>query len=155
MIARVARHGLGISILAGLSLASEGCGTGSGEKPLVPPSEEATTDAEPMAIASEASVAMLEPPAAPSPVAQAGPRIPETPPVRDLAGGLSGLESKCLASVGDVTRATVISTRRIDESGPTVKIYVNVRGAQAPWLCRGNRDATIVEVMYTGSEGNL
>ncbi|CCA91593.1 hypothetical protein [Novosphingobium sp. PP1Y] len=155
MIAYIACRSLGVSVLAGLSLAAGGRGTGNEEKPLVPPSEEVTTVAEPMAIASEAAMQTPGAPLAPLPVAVTEPRIPAKPPVRDFARVPGGLEGKCLASVGEVTHAPVLGTRSIDGSGPTIKIYVNVQGAHAPWLCRGNRDGTIAGVMYTGSEGEL
>lgn len=55
--------------------------------------------------------------------------------------------------MGALTSATVLGTRRIDEAADAIEIYVNVEGAQAPWLCRGNRDGSIVRVMNTDGEG--
>lgn len=80
-------------------------------------------------------------------------------PVRTASGdpirGPGGLEEKCLARVGNETGAPVIGTNRIEESEAAIEIYVNVEGASAPWKCLGNRDGSIEEVTFTGSEGDL
>lgn len=76
-------------------------------------------------------------------------------PSGDPIRGKGGLEEKCLAKVGDITRARVNGTNRIEESEAAVDIYVNVEGAQAPWKCVGQRDGSLGDVSYTGSEGDL
>lgn len=147
---------LAVSGLVGLSLAASACGAGGDERPLVPPSEDASADASvdtaSMAIASEAATQPFEA-SSPPPVVMAEARIPAAPPVRQLVRGMEDLEGKCLARVGALTSATVLGTRRIDEAADAIEIYVNVEGAQAPWLCRGNRDGSIVRVMNTDGEG--
>lgn len=69
--------------------------------------------------------------------------------------GRGGLEEKCLARVNDMTGGGGIGTNRIEESEAAIAIFINVRGAEAPWRCLAYRDGTIGEVMYTGSEGDL
>lgn len=73
----------------------------------------------------------------------------------DPVRGPNGLEERCLSRVGQETGARVIGTNRIEESEAAIEIYVNVEGAQAPWKCLGNKDGSISEVMFTGSEGYL
>lgn len=77
------------------------------------------------------------------------------PSAKDIVRGKGGLEEKCLARVEEITRATVGGVNRIDESGRDIKIFVNVEGAEAPWLCIGRRDGTLGNVEYSGSEGDL
>lgn len=67
--------------------------------------------------------------------------------------GKNSLEKKCLARVADITRAPVIGVNRIDQSRDPIEIFVNVEGAQAPWLCQARRDGTLGRVEYSGSEG--
>ena len=67
--------------------------------------------------------------------------------------GKNSLEEKCLARVADITRAPVIGVNRIDESRDPIEIFVNVQGAQAPWLCQARRDGTLGRVEYGLSEG--
>lgn len=71
----------------------------------------------------------------------------------DPIRGPGGLEEKCKRAVARQTGARVLGTNRIEESQAATGIYVNVQGAQAPWMCLGYRDGTIGEVRYTGSEG--
>jgi hypothetical protein len=73
----------------------------------------------------------------------------------DHIRGPGGLEEKCHRAVAKATGARVIGTNRIEESQAATGIYVNVQGAQAPWMCLGYRNGTIGEVRYTGSEGAL
>lgn len=80
---------------------------------------------------------------------------PPAPSAKDLVRGKGGLEEKCLARVEEITHATVGGVNRIDESGRDIKIFVNVEGAEAPWLCIGRRDGTLGNVEYSGSEGDL
>lgn len=74
-------------------------------------------------------------------------------PPKDFIRGKGGLEEKCIAKVNEITGGNAIGTNRIEESEAAIGIYVNVRGAEAPWRCLGYKDGTIGEVMYTGSEG--
>lgn len=76
---------------------------------------------------------------------------PRTVPIR----GANSLETRCADRVASETGARVIGTNRIEESEATVDIYVNVEGAEAPWRCLANRDGSIAEVSYSGSEGAL
>jgi hypothetical protein len=73
----------------------------------------------------------------------------------DYIRGPGGLEEKCHRAVARETGARVIGTNRIEESQAATGIYVNVQGANAPWMCLGYRDGTIGEVRFTGSEGSL
>ena len=73
----------------------------------------------------------------------------------DAVRGPGGLEASCLARVTQETGGATTSTNRIEESEAAVEVYVNVEGAAAPWRCLGNRDGTIEEVSFTGSEGDL
>ncbi|WP_159831783.1 hypothetical protein [Novosphingobium sp. TCA1] len=67
----------------------------------------------------------------------------------------AALEKKCYERVASVTGSKVAGTNRIEHSEAATAIYVNVKGAQAPWRCLGYRNGTIGDVMYTGSEGSL
>ena len=69
--------------------------------------------------------------------------------------GANSLETRCATRVASETGARVIGTNRIEESEAAVDIYINVEGAQAPWRCLANRDGSIAEVSYSGSEGDL
>ena len=69
--------------------------------------------------------------------------------------GANSLESRCADRVASETGARVIGTNRIEESEAAVDIYINVDGADAPWRCLANRDGSIAEVSYSGSEGAL
>ncbi|MCB2066157.1 MAG: hypothetical protein KDE15_05895 [Erythrobacter sp.] len=73
----------------------------------------------------------------------------------DYIRGPNGLEQRCIERVRQVTGRNHVSTNHIEESEAATAIYVNVRGAEAPWRCLGYRDGSIGEVMYTGSEGGL
>jgi hypothetical protein len=73
----------------------------------------------------------------------------------DYIRGPGGLEEKCQRAVARQTGSRAIGTNRIEESQAATAIYVNVQGAQAPWMCLGYRDGTIGEVRYSGSEGGL
>lgn len=91
-----------------------------------------------------------------APMAMEAPvKAPAKGPAGDPVRGPGGLEEKCLSRVAQETGARVIGTNRIEESQAAIEIYVNVEGAQAPWKCLGNRNGSISEVMYTGSEGEL
>jgi hypothetical protein len=74
---------------------------------------------------------------------------------KDYIRGSGGLEQKCQRAVAKATGARVIGTNRIEESQAATAIYVNVQGANAPWMCLGYRNGTIGEVRFTGSEGAL
>lgn len=97
-----------------------------------------------------ANVERAEVPAMEAPVKQAASK-PSKDPIRSPGG----LEGKCIAKVNEMTGGNAIGTNRIEESEAATGIYVNVRGAEAPWRCLGYKDGTIGEVMYTGSEGAL
>lgn len=92
--------------------------------------------------------------------AAAAEELVESPPVQSPVGAADpvrsseGLEDKCHDAVA-AEGVTVLGTERIEESEAAIEIYVNVDGGEAPWRCLGNRDGTIEEVMYTGSEGGL
>lgn len=93
---------------------------------------------------------------APAPAPASAPAAaPARKAAADPIRGSGGLEDKCLARVGRETGARVIGTNRIEESQAAIEIYVNVEGAKAPWKCLGNRNGSISEVSYTGSEGDL
>lgn len=66
--------------------------------------------------------------------------------------GKGSLEEKCLARVAEITRAPLIGVNRINEARDPIEIFVNVEGAQAPWLCQARRDGTLGRVEYSGSE---
>jgi hypothetical protein len=66
-----------------------------------------------------------------------------------------GAEEKCLAAVAKQTNRVGVGTNRIEESQASIEIYVNVPEAQAPWVCRVNRDGTLGDVFFSGSEGAL
>lgn len=72
---------------------------------------------------------------------------------KDPIRGPGGLEEKCKKAVARETGARVTGTNRIEESQAAIGVYLNVQGAQAPWLCLGYRDGSIAEVRYSGSEG--
>ena len=63
------------------------------------------------------------------------------------------LETRCADRVGSEAGARVIGTNRVEESEAAIEIYINVEGAEAPWRCLANRDGSIEEAMYSGSEG--
>ena len=77
------------------------------------------------------------------------------PPSRDPIRGPGGLEERCLDRVNETVGGGVIGTNRIEEAESGVMVYVNVRGAAAPWQCFGNRDGTISDVFFGGDEGAL
>lgn len=125
-----------IIAMSGLGLVLAGCGSGGVEQDATD-AMEATQEA---ATADAASVKMS------SPVETA-----TADPIR----GPGGLEEKCLSKVAETTGAPVIGTNRIEESEAAIEIYVNVQGAQAPWKCFGDRDGSLGDVMFSGSEGEL
>lgn len=131
-----------ISALAmGLALAS--CGS---------PEPAAETAAEPTA----ETVATSEPEQV---TTEDGAEIKMQAPVKTASGdpirGPGGLEEKCLAKVAKTTGAKVNGTNHIEESQAAIAIYVNVEGAEAPWMCLGYKDGSVGEVSYTGDEGYL
>ncbi len=65
------------------------------------------------------------------------------------------LEANCLKRVAKETGANVLGVARTEFSQAATGVYVNVEGAEAPWLCLGSTDGTISSVMYSGSEGAL
>ena len=69
--------------------------------------------------------------------------------------GAGGLEEKCRARINEMTGGNATGTNHIEESEAAIAIYINVKGAEAPWRCLAYRDGTIGEVMYTGSEGAM
>jgi hypothetical protein len=73
----------------------------------------------------------------------------------DHIRGPGGLEQLCLKAVARKTGARVIGVNRIDETHERPRVYVNVDGAAAPWMCIGNKDGSVREVRYSGSEGYL
>ncbi|QNE03933.1 hypothetical protein [Croceicoccus marinus] len=77
------------------------------------------------------------------------------PKLGDPIRSPSGMETRCLARVNELTGGNVIGSRRIEEAESGVMIYVNVQGAEAPWQCFGSKDGTISEVYYGGNEGAL
>ncbi|WP_143738175.1 hypothetical protein [Erythrobacter donghaensis] len=89
-----------------------------------------------------------------------GPAPAETAKAKPATGtiairGANSLETRCASRVARETGAAVIGTNRIEESEAAVEIYLNVDGAAAPWKCLANRDGSISEVSFTGSEGSL
>lgn len=91
---------------------------------------------------------------------EAAPATPAAKATTTASGGgdiirrKGGLEDKCKAAVAR-QGATVIGTNRIEESQAAIEIFINVEGASAPWRCVANRNGTISEVEFTGSEGEL
>jgi len=73
-----------------------------------------------------------------------------TDPIR----GPGGLEAKCIARVSEMTGGKRTTSNRIEESEAAIDVYLNVEGVEEPWRCLGNKDGSISEVMYTGSEGD-
>ena len=73
----------------------------------------------------------------------------------DSNRAISPAESNCLAAVANEVGVGDVSTLRVEESEAAIGVYVNVPGAEQPWLCLANRDGSVVEVRYTGSEGSL
>ena len=63
--------------------------------------------------------------------------------------------SNCLAAVANEVQNPSVSLIRTDvsEGDGLTNVYVNVPGAQAPWLCWATAQGSVVEVMYSGSEG--
>lgn len=98
----------------------------------------------------DANVGLSESPAMGAPVKQA-----VSKPLKDPIRSPGGLEDKCIAKVNAMTGGNAIGTNRIEESEAAIGIYVNVKGAEAPWRCLGYKDGTVTEPMYTGDEGAL
>lgn len=98
----------------------------------------------------DANVGMVETMAMEAPVKQAAAK-----PLKDPIRSPGGMETKCLAKVNEMTGGNVIGTRRIEEAESGVMIYVNVKGAEAPWQCFGSRDGELGDVFYGGDEGAL
>lgn len=73
----------------------------------------------------------------------------------DASRAISPAESNCLAAVANEVGNGDVTTLRVEESEAAIGVYVNVPGAEAPWLCLANRDGSVSEVRYTGSEGKL
>jgi hypothetical protein len=65
--------------------------------------------------------------------------------------------SNCLAAVADEVRNSDVSVIRTEvaEGDGTHRVYVDVPGAEAPWLCTATFRGSVESVMYTGSEGAL
>jgi hypothetical protein len=76
-------------------------------------------------------------------------------PKGDLIRGKGGLEERCLAEVRRITNAPVNGVNRIAEQGSKADVFVNVEGAQAPWVCHGTSDGKLLSAEYSGSEGAL
>lgn len=98
----------------------------------------------------DANVGMPERPAMEAPVKQVASK-----PLKDPIRSPGGLEDKCIAKVNAMTGGNAIGTNRIEDSEAATGIYVNVKGAEAPWRCLGYKDGTVTEPMYTGDEGAL
>lgn len=120
--------------VAAITLALAACGSPESSGDVADAASEADT-----ATAEESSQIEMTAPVASAP----------SDPIR----GPGGLEEKCLARVKQETGAPSTSTNSIEESEAAIEVYVNVEGADAPWKCLGNRDGSIEEVMFTGSEG--
>jgi hypothetical protein len=65
--------------------------------------------------------------------------------------------SNCLAAVANEVQNPGVSLIRteVSEGDGLTNVYVNVPGAQAPWICRATAQGSVVQVMYSGSEGAL
>lgn len=72
------------------------------------------------------------------------------------ANGVSPAESNCLAAVANETGVGDVSTIGVDRAESGTSVRVEVAGAEAPWECVVDTDGeTVVNVFYTGSEGDL
>jgi hypothetical protein len=139
--ARFALHGLFATALIGLAACN---------------SSDAPSAETPGATRSAAAVPSAEPAENPAPAPAPAP-APEgtsakTAAASDPIRGKGGLEGKCHARLA-AEGMEVIGTNRIEESEAAIEIFVNIKGAEAPWRCLGYKDGTIGEIMYTGSEG--
>lgn len=127
------------------------CGSASKVAPEASPSAAAAspdqTGASPAAATSQSGSATTAETAMTSPVS--------APKAGDPIRSRGGLESKCLSAVAKAANNQQVSTNHIEESQASIEVYVNVQGAQAPWVCRGSRGGTVGEVSYSGSEGDL
>jgi hypothetical protein len=122
--------------IAGMALA--GC-SGSGEE--AAPAEGATATED----AAEAAEA---------PPADSGTAAEEAA----TADGTSGsIEANCLAAVASEVGVPVgeVSIMGVEESEAAISVQIQVPEAIAPWQCLANRDGSVEEVMFTGSEGEL
>ncbi len=83
--------------------------------------------------------------------------VAEVTPTSGAQGRSSMVESNCLAAVANEVQNGGLSVIRseVSEGDGLTNVYVNVPGAQAPWLCRATAQGSVVEVMYSGSEGAL
>lgn len=136
---RFALHGLCATALIGLAACN----------PSQAPSAETPGATESAAAVPSAKPAENPGPApAPAPAGTSGKTAAASDPIR----GKGGLEGKCHARFA-AEGMEVIGTNRIEESEAAIEIFVNIRGAEAPWRCLGYKDGTIGEIMYTGSEG--
>jgi hypothetical protein len=85
--------------------------------------------------------------------------IAEAPPSSSsmpaAQGAASPVVSNCLAAVANEVQNPGVSLIRteVSEGDGLTNVYVNVPGAQAPWLCRATAQGSVVQVMYSGSEG--
>lgn len=89
-----------------------------------------------------------------------GPRARQPAPISTVAPAatapaMSVAERNCLSAVANEVGAGNVSLIRTETSEAATGVYVQVPGAEAPWLCLANDDGSVSEVRYTGSEGRL
>lgn len=131
-----------MALTAAISFSLAGCGSADDAAP----EAEATADAAAMDAAPTQQTAMEQATAA----AEAS--IEDAAPA-ETTSETAKLEANCLKRVAKETGANVLGVARTEFSQAATSVYVNVEGADAPWLCLGSTDGTISSVMYSGSEG--
>lgn len=81
-----------------------------------------------------------------------------TAPVAVTGGNLTGTTAtNCRAAIASQANKSTSDVAVFDvaesEAGNTVQ--ATLAGADAPWICRTDRDGRVLQVMYSGSEGSL
>lgn len=73
------------------------------------------------------------------------------------ADSLKKARSNCLTAVANVVNRPRVSLRVIHNQAAAsgVSVIVRVPQATAPWACRTDRQGTVEDVFFTGSEGAL
>jgi hypothetical protein len=79
-------------------------------------------------------------------------------PVAVTGGNLTGTPAtNCRAAIAGQTNLSTGDVAVFDvaesEAGNTVQ--ATVAGADAPWICRTDRNGNVLQVLYSGSEGAL
>ncbi len=79
-------------------------------------------------------------------------------PVAVTGGNLTGTTAtNCRAAIAREANKSISDVAVFDvaesEAGNTVQ--ATLAGADAPWICRTDRNGVVLQVMYSGSEGTL